>query len=98
VYGRSWRGQYDERKVGFGSEDGIGDGWDGTDNLENGPACQVLKCDAEVLGMIGVIEVCEEISLVPSCMKYAPRMTRKVVLKDNGKCKDLKKGAVYWVF
>jgi hypothetical protein len=67
------------------------------DDLENGPACQVLKHDAEVPGMIGVIEVCEEISLVPSCMKYAPRMMCKVVLKDNGKCKIFKKGAVYWV-
>jgi len=42
--------------------------------------------------VIGVIEVCKKISLVPSCMKYAPRMTRKMVLKDNSKRKDLKKG------
>ena len=67
------------------------------DNLENGPACQVLKHDAEVPGMIGMIESCKEISLVPICMKYAPRMTRKVILKDNGKRKDLKKRTVYWV-
>ena len=97
MYGRSWRGQYNEWKVGFGSEGRIGDGWDGMDDLENGPACQVLKHDAEVPGMIGVIEVCEEILLVPSCMKYAPRMTRKVVLKDDSKRKDFKKRAVYWI-
>jgi hypothetical protein len=47
--------------------------------------------------MIRVIESCEEISLVPICMKYTPRMTRKMVLKNNGKHKDLKKGAVFWV-
>jgi hypothetical protein len=67
------------------------------DDLENGPACQVLKRDAEVPGVIGVIEVCEEILLVPSSMKYAPRMTRKMILKDDGKRKDFKKRAVYWV-
>jgi len=97
VYGRSWRGQYDEREVGFGNEGGNGDDWDGMDDLENGPACQVLKRDVEVPGMIGVIEVCEEILLVPSCMKYAPRMTCKMVLKDDSKRKDLKKGSVFWV-
>jgi hypothetical protein len=47
--------------------------------------------------MIGVIEGHKEISLVPSCMKYAPRMTCKMVLKDNCKRKDLKKGSVFWV-
>jgi hypothetical protein len=67
------------------------------DGLENGPVCQVLKHDTEVPGMIGVIEGCEEISLVPICMKYAPRMTHKMVLKNNSKCKDLKKGSVFWV-
>jgi hypothetical protein len=35
--------------------------------------------------------------LVPSCMKYAPRMTCKVVLNDDSKHKDFKKGSVFWV-
>jgi len=60
------------------------------------PACQVLKRDAEIPGMIGVIEVCEEISLVPSSMKYAPRMTRKVILKDM-EAQRSQKRTLYWV-
>ena len=47
--------------------------------------------------MIGMIEAFEEISLVPICIKYAPRMMVDMILKDDSKRKDLKKGSVFWL-
>ena len=56
-----------------------------------------MKCKTEVLGMIGMIEAFEEISLVPIRIKYTPGMMVNMILKDNGKRKDLKKGSVFWL-
>ena len=39
----------------------------------------------------------EEISLIPTLVEYAPSMWFKVVLKDDSKCKELKKWFVFWV-
>ena len=38
MYGMSWRGQYGGREADYESEDGIGDGLDGMDDLEKQPA------------------------------------------------------------
>src|SRR5712671_3113697 len=62
-------------------------------STSNDPESAVASDPAVTIGMI---EAFKEISLVPVCIKYAPRMMVDMILKDNSKNKDLKRGSVFW--